>query len=194
MPIVILTMLVVLLLSAAIIAVVVIGMEGTGRERHREFADAMARTARHLNGEGEPPRALVALFDEIDEVSVPDVKDLPAKIRSLRSARSATSAESANQPDAEAWAPAPTPDAPAAGESATPVAQESTPAAPALAAVAAPDVPAADDLHDQMRAALAQDPHDDPAALDPYAVWGSEGPDESTVVRVDLPHSPPARR
>ncbi len=176
MPIVILTMLVVLLLSAAIIAVVVIGMEGTGRERHREFADAMARTARHLNGEGEPPRALVALFDEIDEVSVPDVKDLPAKIRSLRSARSATSAESANQPDAEAWAPAPT---------------DPTPAPPA----STPVVPsAADDLHDQMRAALAQDPHDDPAALDPYAVWGSEGPDESTVVRVDLPHSPPARR
>ena len=79
MPIVIFTMLMVLVLAAVVIAVVVMGMEGTGSEKHPEIADAMAKTARHLNGEGDPPRALVALFDEIDEV--PDVRELPAKIR-----------------------------------------------------------------------------------------------------------------
>ena len=68
MPVMIFTMLIVLVLAAAIIAVVVMGMEGTGRRQHPEIAEAMARTARHLNGEGEPPRALVQLFDEIDEV------------------------------------------------------------------------------------------------------------------------------
>ena len=57
MPIMILTLLVVLVLAVVIIAVVVMGMEGTGKERHPEIANAMARTARHLNGEGEPPKA-----------------------------------------------------------------------------------------------------------------------------------------
>ena len=89
MPVMIFTMLIVLVLAAAIIAVVVMGMEGTGRRQHPEIAEAMARTARHLNGEGEPPRALVQLFDEIDEVPDLNVRDLPDKLRNLRSAASA---------------------------------------------------------------------------------------------------------
>lgn len=98
MPAVVFTMLVILVVAAAVIAVVVMGMEGTGKDQHPEIANAMARTARHLNGEAEPPKGLVSFFDEVSEVPVPDLKDLKAvsgKIRSLRSARSATSASSA---------------------------------------------------------------------------------------------------
>lgn len=100
MPVMIFTMLVVLVLAAAIITVVVMGMEGTGRKQHPEIAEAMARTARHLNGEAEPPRALVQLFDEIDEVGDINVRELPDRLRaSARSAWSARSAASANQPE-----------------------------------------------------------------------------------------------
>lgn len=95
MPAVIITMLVILLVAAAIILIVAMGMQGHAREVNPELADAMERTARHLNGDAEPPRGLVAIFDEIDELPAPDLKELPAKFRSLRSARSATSASSA---------------------------------------------------------------------------------------------------
>lgn len=104
MPAVIFTMLIVLGVAAGIIAVVVMGMEGTGRARHPEIADAMARTARHLNGEGRPPRGLTQLFDEIDEVNASDfdprqipgrLKSSIASVRTAVSARSATSARSA---------------------------------------------------------------------------------------------------
>ena len=101
MPAVVFTMLVILVLAAAIIAVVVMGMEGTGKEQHPEVANVMARTARHLNGEAEPPKGLVMFFDEVSDVPVPDLKDLksvPGRIRSLRSARSAGSASSADLP------------------------------------------------------------------------------------------------
>lgn len=117
MPAVVFTMLVILVLAAAVIAVVVMGMEGTGKEQHPEIAHAMARTARHLNGEAEPPKGLVMFFDEVSDVPVPDLKDLrsvPGKIRSLRSARSAASASSADlpphlegPPDADAQPPRP---------------------------------------------------------------------------------------
>lgn len=99
MPIMIFALLAVLVLAVVVIAVVVMGMEGTGRDKHPEIADAMARTARHLNGEGEPPKALRTLFDEIDDVPQVAVRDLPQKLRSMRSARSATSAASADLPD-----------------------------------------------------------------------------------------------
>ena len=95
MPIMILALLVVLVLAVIIIAVVVMGMEGTGKERHPEIAHAMARTARHLNGEGEPPKALMNLIDEMEDAP----RDLPNKLRSLRSARSAVSATSASVPE-----------------------------------------------------------------------------------------------
>lgn len=100
MPVVIFTMLVILVLAAAIIAVVVMGMEGQGRQQHPGVADAMARTARHLNGESDPPPALVALLGEMDDVSVTDVdvRQLPGRLRSRLSARSADSAESSDSP------------------------------------------------------------------------------------------------
>lgn len=106
MPATIFAMLVILAIAAGIIAVVVMGMEGQGREQHPEIADAMARTARHLNGEADPPRGLVALFDEIEEVPELKIKEIPARLRDLRSARSATSA---SVPEAEAEAADPSP-------------------------------------------------------------------------------------
>ncbi len=119
MPATIFAMLVILAVAAAIIAVVVMGMEGQGRDQHPEIADAMARTARHLNGEADPPRGLVALFDEIEEVPELNIRELPARIREKRSARSAPSAsgerDEAQADEPEEHQPDPT-DAPDAGE------------------------------------------------------------------------------
>ncbi len=186
MPVMIFTMLIVLVLAAAVIAVVVMGMEGTGRKQHPEIAEAMARTARHLNGEGEPPKALVQLFDEMDEVPDLNVRELPGKLRSLRSAASARSAwsarsaTSANPPEAEdeddrVWAP-----------------EESAPEASEVDESAARE----------MSAALDAPVVTDPEAADPYGVWGAadaeqeppvevEGADGDTIVRVRLPEGDP---
>lgn len=111
MPIMILALLAVLVLAVVVIAIVVMGMEGTGREKHPEIAHAMARTARHLNGEGEPPKALLTLFDEAAEVPQIDVRELPNRIRSMRSARSAASSASADVPEEFSAQPATEPGA-----------------------------------------------------------------------------------
>lgn len=107
MPAVIITMLVILLVAAAIILIVAMGMQGHAREVSPELARAMERTARHLNGDAEPPKGLVVIFDEIDELPGADLKELPAKLRSLRSARSATSAASATSAHSAASAAEP---------------------------------------------------------------------------------------
>lgn len=101
MPAVIVTMLVVLLIAAAVIAIVAMGMQGHAREVNPDLASALEKTGRHLNGDAEPPKGLVVLFDEIDELPKADLKELPARIRSMRSARSASSAVSADLPDTE---------------------------------------------------------------------------------------------
>ena len=117
MPAVIITMLVILLLAAAIIAVVAMGMQGHARDVNPELADAMERTARHLNGEAEPPRGLRVLLDEFDELPSPDLKEIPARIRSFRSARSAASAASATSAASAASADLPEPEpAPSASD------------------------------------------------------------------------------
>lgn len=60
------TILVVMLLVLSVVAVttglVVIGMEGRGRGHAPKLADSMAKAARHLNGDGRPPRALTRLL------------------------------------------------------------------------------------------------------------------------------------
>lgn len=88
MPIMFLALLVVMVFALVIIAVVVMGMEGTGKDKHPEIAHAMARTARHLNGEGEPPKALLALFDEASELPETEAQDVPDKLPVARSSRS----------------------------------------------------------------------------------------------------------
>lgn len=216
MPEMIFTMLVVLVLAAAVIAVVVMGMEGTGSKQHPEIAEAMARTARHLNGEGEPPRALVQLFDEMDEVPDLNVREIPEKLRSLRSAASAwsaRSAQSANPLEGEdAVAPAvATMGAVALGdepvviepEDVDPEADERSDDAFWAPPAAAPEASDVDEsAADQMSAALEAPVVDDPEAADPYGVWGAPDPepeaddagealasaaDGDTVVRVRLP-------
>ncbi|QLQ15403.1 MAG: hypothetical protein HZY73_06580 [Micropruina sp.] len=68
MPIALLVMIVILVLALAIVAIVAIGMRGAGRERVPELANVMAETARHLNGDAEPPQRLRDFFDEIEDV------------------------------------------------------------------------------------------------------------------------------
>lgn len=81
MPIAILAMVIILALAIAIVAIVAIGMQGAGKERVPELANVFAETARHLNGDAEPPQRLVDFFDEIEDVR--------------RSAQTAASARSA---------------------------------------------------------------------------------------------------
>ena len=206
------TMLGVLAIAAGVIAVVVMGMEGTGRQQHPEIAQAMARTARHLNGEGEPPRALVQLLDEVDEVGDINMRELPEKLRSLgsaataasaRSARSAwsalsaRSAASANPPegvvglgDEPAVDPADDPEREA--EAAAEAEADVEAWAPSVAAPEASDVD--ESAAQQMSAALDAQVVDDPVEADPYGVLGAgdvaPAPDD-TVVRVHLTQDEP---
>lgn len=198
MPAMIFTMLVVLVLAAAIIAVVVMGMEGTGRKQHPEIAEAMARTARHLNGEGEPPKALVQLFDEIDEVPDLNVRDIPDRLRSLRSAASARSALSAGSANAPEDSTAPE------GAVTADTADVAEPDEVWAPAEAAPEASEVDDSAAQAMSEALAAPAADPAVDDPYGVVGTTGPEQDasveqaevlgdTVVRVRLPEGDDAR-
>ncbi|MGC3993722.1 MAG: hypothetical protein QM779_06405 [Propionicimonas sp.] len=74
-------------IALCIIAVVAVGMRGSLAERAPEVANVLANTARHLNGDADPPQGLVDFFDE-----------LPRSASSARSAASARSASSASEP------------------------------------------------------------------------------------------------
>ncbi|MGB7964062.1 MAG: hypothetical protein WCF12_14045 [Propionicimonas sp.] len=58
-------MIVILAIALALIAIVAVGMQGNLAEKAPEIAHVMANTARHLNGEAQPPRGLVEFFEEI---------------------------------------------------------------------------------------------------------------------------------
>ncbi|MFW6598371.1 hypothetical protein ACQBAU_07450 [Propionibacteriaceae bacterium Y2011] len=49
-------MLVILGLCLAVVLMVTLGIEGLGKGRHPELADRLARYAKHLNGDAEPPK------------------------------------------------------------------------------------------------------------------------------------------
>lgn len=83
MPIVFIVMLLIVLVALGVCAVVAMGMQGAGRERAPELANVLARTARHLNGDADPPQALLRLID-------PSIKD-----------EDETQADSAVQSDAD---------------------------------------------------------------------------------------------
>lgn len=51
-------MIIILGLAAVIVGMVVLGIEGRGKEHAPKLADRMARAARHLNGDGEPPKQI----------------------------------------------------------------------------------------------------------------------------------------
>lgn len=58
-------MLVILGIALAIIAIVAIGMQGNPRSSSPKVRTAIARTAKHLNGEAPPPPGLVSFFDDL---------------------------------------------------------------------------------------------------------------------------------
>ncbi|MCW3157345.1 hypothetical protein [Micropruina sonneratiae] len=78
MAVALLVMVVILAIAIGIVAIVAMGMQGAGRDRVPELANVMAETARHLNGDAEPPQGLVEFFEE-----------LPDPRRSASSAKSA---------------------------------------------------------------------------------------------------------
>lgn len=52
-------------IALCIIAVVAVGMQGSLADKVPEVANVLANTARHLNGDADPPQGLVAFFEEI---------------------------------------------------------------------------------------------------------------------------------
>ncbi|HHU37990.1 MAG TPA: hypothetical protein GXZ45_01685 [Propionibacterium sp.] len=198
MLVMIFTMLVVLVLAAGVIAVVVMGMEGTGRQTHPEIASAMARTARHLNGEGEPPRALVQLFDEIDEVGDLNVRELPGKLRTLGSAATAASARSART----AWSALSARSAASANPPEAPADTDDEDLEPWAPTAVVPEASEVDESAAQAMGAALAAPVDEVLDADPYGVLAAPDPeheggsglpevDGDTVVRVHLPEGEP---
>jgi hypothetical protein len=55
-------MVLILVLALGVCAVVVMGTQGAGKEKAPQIASAFAETARHLNGDAEPPESLVSLL------------------------------------------------------------------------------------------------------------------------------------
>jgi hypothetical protein len=60
---IVIAMIVIFVLAACTVGVVLLGMEGRGKQRAPKLADRMARAAQHLNGDGEPPARLVKLIE-----------------------------------------------------------------------------------------------------------------------------------
>lgn len=61
---VIITMFFILLLAVASVGVVAIGMQGAMRERAPKLSHQLAEAARHMNGDAQPPQALVDLMPQ----------------------------------------------------------------------------------------------------------------------------------
>ena len=61
MLVLVVAMFVILAVAASTLALVLVGMEGRGWRQAPQLARQMRRIARHLNGEGRPPRRLQAL-------------------------------------------------------------------------------------------------------------------------------------
>ena len=56
-------MIVILVVVACTLGLVLLGIEGRGKQRAPKLADRMARAAQHLNGDGEPPARLIKLIE-----------------------------------------------------------------------------------------------------------------------------------
>lgn len=54
----------ILIIGVAVMSVVAIGMQGNLRERAPRMAHGLAEAARHMNGDAEPPQALIDLLPE----------------------------------------------------------------------------------------------------------------------------------
>jgi hypothetical protein len=60
---IVVAMIVILVVVACIAGLVLLGIEGRGKQRAPKLADRMARAAQHLNGDAEPPARLVKLIE-----------------------------------------------------------------------------------------------------------------------------------
>ena len=60
---IVVAMIVILVLAGCTVGLVLLGIEGRGKERAPKLADRMARAAQHLNGDGEPPARLIKLIE-----------------------------------------------------------------------------------------------------------------------------------
>ena len=56
-------MLAILVVAAAVVGLVIVGMEGRGREHMPWLADKFTRAAQHLNGEVEPPESFTRMVE-----------------------------------------------------------------------------------------------------------------------------------
>ncbi|WP_375431189.1 hypothetical protein [uncultured Friedmanniella sp.] len=55
---IVVAMIVTLALVGGVVGLVLMGIEGRWKERAPRLADRFARAAQHLNGDGQPPKAL----------------------------------------------------------------------------------------------------------------------------------------
>ena len=60
---IVVAMIVILVVAACTVGLVLLGIEGRGKQRAPKTAARMARAAQHLNGDGEPPSRLVKLIE-----------------------------------------------------------------------------------------------------------------------------------
>ena len=60
---IVVAMIVILVVVACTVGLVLLGIEGRGRQRAPKLADRAARAAEHLNGDGEPPARLIKLIE-----------------------------------------------------------------------------------------------------------------------------------
>lgn len=56
-------MLAILVVAAAVVGLVIVGMEGRGRDRMPWLADKFAQAAHHLNGDVEPPESFARMAE-----------------------------------------------------------------------------------------------------------------------------------
>jgi uncharacterized membrane protein YagU involved in acid resistance len=61
--IVVITMFTVLVIAGVVAGLVVVGMEGRWADRAPKVGDHVARAARHLNGEENPPKKFVRIVE-----------------------------------------------------------------------------------------------------------------------------------
>lgn len=60
---IVVAMIVILVVVAATVGLVLLGIEGRGKQRAPRLAHRMARAAQHLNGDAEPPARLVKMIE-----------------------------------------------------------------------------------------------------------------------------------
>jgi hypothetical protein len=60
---IVVAMIVIFVVVACTVGLVLLGMEGRGKQRAPKLANRMARAAQHLNGDGEPPARLIKLIE-----------------------------------------------------------------------------------------------------------------------------------